>query len=163
MTEYHVDDPVMNICFIEDWITDGRLFLPRVSGSRHDALRKHARSGPRYIAALLPPQFLVSIAIDRGQQPRCRKPHTTMSTSLNTTGVDESTKLPSFPNPQPDWSQDDPSHPGFVTNGLDNTPGRKAYYILPKQSSAKKICSRNSCMISTMAWIKNLKPGLGLP
>jgi len=33
-----------------------------------------------------------------------------------------------FNNPSPDWSQDDPSHPGFVLNGLDDTPGRKAYY-----------------------------------
>ena len=33
------------------------------------------------------------------------------------------------PNPNPDWSQDDPAHPGFVVHGLDDTPGPKAYYI----------------------------------
>jgi quinol monooxygenase YgiN len=27
------------------------------------------------------------------------------------------------------WSQDDKTHPGFVTTGEDNTPGHKAYYI----------------------------------
>ena len=37
--------------------------------------------------------------------------------------------LAPFPNPSPDWSQDDPAHPGFVVNGLDDTPGQKAYYI----------------------------------
>ena len=37
--------------------------------------------------------------------------------------------FPPFPNPSPDWSQDDPSHPGFVVIGLDDTPGPKAYYI----------------------------------
>ncbi len=34
-----------------------------------------------------------------------------------------------FPNARPDWSQDDASHRGFVLNGLDDTPGQKAYYI----------------------------------
>jgi hypothetical protein len=34
-----------------------------------------------------------------------------------------------FPNPSPDWSQDDASHPGFVVSGLDETHGQKAYYI----------------------------------
>ena len=33
------------------------------------------------------------------------------------------------PNPGPDWSRDDRAHPGFAVHGLDDTPGRKAYYI----------------------------------
>jgi quinol monooxygenase YgiN len=33
------------------------------------------------------------------------------------------------PVPVPDWSHDDPDHPGFVVSGIDNTPGHKAYYI----------------------------------
>jgi quinol monooxygenase YgiN len=33
------------------------------------------------------------------------------------------------PNTGADWSQDDPAHHGFVVNGLDDTPGQKAYYI----------------------------------
>lgn len=37
--------------------------------------------------------------------------------------------LPPNPNTKADWTQDDSSHPGFVMNGLDNTPGPKAYYI----------------------------------
>ena len=27
------------------------------------------------------------------------------------------------------WSQDDPSHSGYVVSGVDDTPGDKAYYI----------------------------------
>lgn len=33
------------------------------------------------------------------------------------------------PHPKPDWSQDSQKHPGFLLKGVDNTPGRKAYYI----------------------------------
>lgn len=33
------------------------------------------------------------------------------------------------PFPGPSWAQDDPSHPGYVVTGVDDTPGRKAYYI----------------------------------
>jgi quinol monooxygenase YgiN len=50
----------------------------------------------------------------------------------------EATSLPPFPNPNPDWSQDDPAHPGFVLNGLDNTPGRKAYFILLEAKPGKE-------------------------
>jgi quinol monooxygenase YgiN len=38
------------------------------------------------------------------------------------------TLLPN-PNASPNWSQDDPDHPGFVVKGLDDTDGQKAYYI----------------------------------
>jgi quinol monooxygenase YgiN len=31
--------------------------------------------------------------------------------------------------PCPNLAQDDPAHPGFVVTGIDDTPGRKAYYI----------------------------------
>lgn len=34
-----------------------------------------------------------------------------------------------FPNPEASWSQDDPSHSGFVFHGVDDTPGNKAYFI----------------------------------
>lgn len=34
-----------------------------------------------------------------------------------------------MPNRQADWSHDDPSHPGFVVHGVDDTPGEKAYFI----------------------------------
>lgn len=47
-----------------------------------------------------------------------------MSATINS---DEAKR--SFPNPHPDWSQDDAAHPGFLMNGVDNTPGRKAYFI----------------------------------
>ncbi|KAH9899012.1 hypothetical protein F4778DRAFT_181877 [Xylariomycetidae sp. FL2044] len=43
--------------------------------------------------------------------------------------VETATDLPLFPNRNPDWSQDDPSHPGFVVHGVDDTPGQKAYFI----------------------------------
>ena len=33
------------------------------------------------------------------------------------------------PLPGPSWSEDDKSHPGYVLTGVDDTPGRKAYYI----------------------------------
>jgi hypothetical protein len=39
------------------------------------------------------------------------------------------TNLKSFPNPQPNWPKDDQSHPGYVTHGIDDTPGNKAYFI----------------------------------
>jgi len=31
--------------------------------------------------------------------------------------------------PASSWDDDDPSHPGFVLHGIDDTPGPKAYYI----------------------------------
>lgn len=34
-----------------------------------------------------------------------------------------------FPRPNPDWSQDSKEHPGYLVQGLDDTPGRKAYLI----------------------------------
>ncbi|KAH7099023.1 hypothetical protein BKA62DRAFT_750714 [Auriculariales sp. MPI-PUGE-AT-0066] len=33
------------------------------------------------------------------------------------------------PNPVPSWENDDPAHSGFALLGVDNTPGRKAYFI----------------------------------
>jgi quinol monooxygenase YgiN len=48
---------------------------------------------------------------------------------MNTTKVTYSTTSPG-PNPYPaELLQDDPDHPGFVLNGVDDTPGQKAYYI----------------------------------
>lgn len=41
----------------------------------------------------------------------------------------ETANLPPNPNTSASWAQDDPSHPGFVVHGLDDTPGPKAYYI----------------------------------
>ena len=52
-----------------------------------------------------------------------------MSESTSGTYPGDGLSLPPFPNPSPDWSQDDPSHPGFVVIGLEDTPGPKAYYI----------------------------------
>jgi hypothetical protein len=52
-----------------------------------------------------------------------------MSDSTSGTYPGDGMSFAPFPNPSPDWSQDDPSHPGFVLNGLDDTPGQKAYYI----------------------------------
>jgi len=43
--------------------------------------------------------------------------------------IETATNLPPNPNPQPSWSQDDLSHPGFLVHGIDDTPGNKAYYI----------------------------------
>lgn len=58
-----------------------------------------------------------------------------MTTSLNAIGpvlaVDDQTEIAPFPNSSAaSWAHDDPSHSGFLLNGLDNTPGRKAYLIL---------------------------------
>lgn len=45
--------------------------------------------------------------------------------------VDDKTEIAPFPNTSAfSWAHDDPSHSGFLLNGLDNTPGRKAYLIL---------------------------------
>lgn len=52
-----------------------------------------------------------------------------MSDGPSETYPGDGMSFPPFPNRQPDWSQDDPAHPGFVINGLDDTPGQKAYYI----------------------------------
>lgn len=44
---------------------------------------------------------------------------------------DGTTKIAPFPNPTAaSWDYDDPSHKGFIVNGVDDTPGRKAYLIL---------------------------------
>lgn len=45
------------------------------------------------------------------------------------TDYDRAGDLPPMPNSQADWSNDDPSHSGFVVNGVDDTAGRKAYFI----------------------------------
>jgi quinol monooxygenase YgiN len=52
-----------------------------------------------------------------------------MSDNMPDEYAGEGVSLPPNPNPKPDWSQDDPAHPGFVVHGLDDTPGPKAYYI----------------------------------
>jgi quinol monooxygenase YgiN len=51
--------------------------------------------------------------------------------SDNTSGKNAGGALALMPNPNTsaDWSQDDPAHHGFVVDGLDDTPGQKAYYI----------------------------------
>ncbi|RFU78371.1 integron assette [Trichoderma arundinaceum] len=36
---------------------------------------------------------------------------------------------PPFPYASPDWSRDDPSHPGFLVHGPDTAGGNKAYFI----------------------------------
>jgi quinol monooxygenase YgiN len=61
-----------------------------------------------------------------------------MSDQARDTYPGEASSLPPFPNRNPDWSQDDPAHPGFVLNGLDNTPGRKAYFILLEAKPGKE-------------------------
>jgi quinol monooxygenase YgiN len=58
-----------------------------------------------------------------------------MTSSLTTINpvmaVDDKTEIAPFPNTSAaTWAHDDPSHPGFLVNGLDDTPGRKAYLIL---------------------------------
>jgi hypothetical protein len=52
-----------------------------------------------------------------------------MNDSSTLTYAGEAMSFAPFPNRTPDWSQDDPAHPGYVLNGLDDTPGQKAYYI----------------------------------
>ena len=52
-----------------------------------------------------------------------------MSDHTSSEYAGEGIDLPPNPNPHPDWSQDDPAHPGYVVYGLDDTPGPKAYYI----------------------------------
>ena len=48
---------------------------------------------------------------------------------MNDDMLGSSTTAPG-PNPYPaELLVDDPDHPGFVINGVDNTPGQKAYYI----------------------------------
>jgi quinol monooxygenase YgiN len=52
-------------------------------------------------------------------------------TTSTVLAVDNTTKIAPFPNPSAaSWSHDDPSHSGFILNGLDDTPGRKAYLIV---------------------------------
>ncbi|KAM0261143.1 hypothetical protein ACHAQJ_002405 [Trichoderma viride] len=46
--------------------------------------------------------------------------------------------LPPFPDPNPSWSKDDASHPGFVVSGVDDTPGRKAYFIILEAKPGKE-------------------------
>jgi hypothetical protein len=53
----------------------------------------------------------------------------TMSNSTSGIYPGDGMSFAPFPNARPDWSQDDASHRGFVLNGLDDTPGQKAYYI----------------------------------
>ena len=71
------------------------------------------------LALKLPPLNLKYI-------PSIEQSATKMSESTATAN-----NLPPNPNPKPDWSHDDSSHPGFVMNGLETsaTPGPKAYYI----------------------------------
>jgi hypothetical protein len=45
--------------------------------------------------------------------------------------MDIATDLPPNPNTPITWAQDDPSHPGFLVHGLDDTPGPKAYVSAP--------------------------------
>ena len=52
-----------------------------------------------------------------------------MSEVTSATYPGQGMSLPSNPNPVQDWSQDDQAHSGFLTHGLDDTPGPKAYYI----------------------------------
>jgi quinol monooxygenase YgiN len=52
-----------------------------------------------------------------------------MSEDANGTYAGEGVTLHPNPNASPNWSQDDPDHPGFVVKGLDDTDGQKAYYI----------------------------------
>lgn len=52
--------------------------------------------------------------------------------------ISGSTKIAPFPTLSPSWSQDDPSHPGFLLNGQDKTPGRKAYFILLEAKPGKE-------------------------
>jgi quinol monooxygenase YgiN len=48
---------------------------------------------------------------------------------MNKSEKSQSTTLPG-PNPYPaELLVDDAEHPGFVVNGVDDTPGQKAYYI----------------------------------
>jgi hypothetical protein len=48
---------------------------------------------------------------------------------MNNKNESNSTTSPG-PNPYPaELLRDDPEHPGFVLNGVDDTPGQKAYYI----------------------------------
>src|SRR5882724_11223201 len=58
-------------------------------------------------------------------------------TSLDKNSVESLSNLPDFLNLQPSWSQDDLSHSGFAMNGVDNTPGSKAYYIHLEAKSGK--------------------------
>lgn len=55
---------------------------------------------------------------------------TTPSTGPTVLAADNTTQIAPFPNiAAANWSQDDPAHPGVLVNGLDNTPGRKAFFI----------------------------------
>ncbi|KAL6246928.1 hypothetical protein RBB50_006235 [Rhinocladiella similis] len=52
-----------------------------------------------------------------------------MSTTFNATSTATATDVPPFMRPKPTWADEDASHPGFVVHGVDDTPGRKAYFI----------------------------------
>ena len=58
-----------------------------------------------------------------------------MTTSLKNikpvVAADDQTEIAPFPNSAATgWAHDDPQHSGFLLNGLDRTPGRKAYLII---------------------------------
>ena len=52
-----------------------------------------------------------------------------MSNDADSTQSGDIESVALFPSPHLDWSEDDPSHPGYVLSGSDDTPGRKAYFI----------------------------------
>lgn len=79
-----------------------------------------------------------------------------MTSSLTTESVDGSKKLPLFPNPNSSWSHDDPSHPGFVIQDLEDTEGPKAYYIHTEAKPGTEQMLKESCVTSIPALTKNL-------
>lgn len=52
--------------------------------------------------------------------------------------METATNLLPLLDPQPNWSQDDPSHPGYIVNGVDDTPGNKAYLIVLEAKPGKE-------------------------
>lgn len=61
-----------------------------------------------------------------------------MSNVQNESSIATATNLLPLPDPHASWSNDDAAHPGFIVDGIDDTPGRKAYFILLEAKPGKE-------------------------
>jgi hypothetical protein len=64
-----------------------------------------------------------------------------------------STPSVAMPNPSPDWSAANPAFPSFQLNGIDDTPGPKAYFIQLQAKQGKFLRDINDGV--------NQEPGTG--
>ncbi|KAK4947035.1 hypothetical protein LTR10_014177 [Elasticomyces elasticus] len=77
-------------------------------------------------------------SIQLQEAKRQRTDHCLKTPHHISTMTESATNLLPFLDPNASWSHDDSSHPGFVINGVDNTPGQKAYFILLEAKPGKE-------------------------